>query len=388
MEGELVVLADPGPDLDALLARYGGEVVKTLDPSAAGIAGVAQVHLVRIDPATADPAGLPSDARATEPLAQGAHGVSSAAGLGTLAASLAASADGLAVGLNALDEGAGLRDETTTEAGAATSVGPRRARRRPAVLQQRLRLGLHGPDHPQGIGVAEAWQRMDAAGMLEGAAGSVSLAIIDDGFGREDPDRLPGATVISPEGLATDAPGQFGERGIFGCGMNNPSCPWHGHQVTSAAAAQVDNGRGAAGPAAPVARLILVSASAAWRARSPRSSAAVEHGADIVNMSFGARIPSSAAATLEPLRQILDTVIRNNNTLVVVAAGNNGIDVGLPLCLPGCWDAITHSPCELEVNVLCVGGVAAGAAHARPRVELRCVGRHLRAVHHVRRPEP
>ena len=244
------------------------------------------------------------------------------------------------------------------------------------------------PDHPQGIGVAEAWQRMDAAGMLEGAAGSVSLAIIDDGFGREDPDRLPGATVIGPEGLGPDAPGQFGERGIYGCGVNNPPCPWHGHQVTSAAAAQVDNSRGAAGPAAPVARLILVQRVSGMEGTIAAVISAVENGADIVNMSFGERIPSSAAATLEPLRQILDTVIRNNNTLVVVAAGNNGIDVGLPAVptrLLGCDHALP----------LRAGGERAvrwrrrgRRAHARPRVELRCVGRHLRALMDVRGTEP
>lgn len=385
-EAELVVAADPGPQLDALLARFAGEIVVTQDFAAAGFPEIAAVHLIRIDPSTADPAGLPADSRATEPMAQGAHGVSSAAGMGTLAASLAASADGMVVGLNALSVGDGIAEEVTTEAAnASVNAGSTPAAGQPYSTNA-FDWAYMDDAHAQDIGIAEAWRRMEAAGVLFGNANSVPIGIIDDGFGRSDADRPNNSFGYGPAGLGPNAPGQFGERGILGCGprrdamgnivvdaMGVPvnTCPWHGHAVSSAAAALVDNGRGAAGSGGPVASLVMVQRGGGLEGTIAALLTAADNGARIMNMSFSGTTPTSANATLAPLQGILNGLWLHHNRLFFASAGNNGnqtvvtmptgADVDQVVCnAGGCVEPSTVWPCEFDVEVVCVGGVGAG----------------------------
>lgn len=354
-EAELVVSAERGPDLDALVARYGGEIVVTHDFAAAGLDQIPPVHVVRIDPATADPDELSADARILDPASRGTHGVSSDAGLGTLAASMAASADGMVVGFNVLDEGTGILEETTTEAPQASTT----ANFTPAAGQpystNAFQWAYMSATHAQGIGIAEAWRLLASAGAL---SGTVDVGVIDDGFGNTDNDRPANSVGFGPG---------FGARGVIGCGGPTNTCPWHGHWVSSALAAVPDNSVGAAGSGGPVSRLIMVQRGRGSESTVEALLTAANQGARIMNMSFRGKIPASTASTVAPLQNVLNGLYLHHNRLFFASAGNDSEQIDGQTCSPTeCWENTLYYPCEFDVEVVCVGGVAAGSQNRDP----------------------
>lgn len=347
-ESELMVMAD-GAELAALLDRWDGEVLVTHDFAGAGLDQIDPVHLVRIDAELADPAGLPDDARRLDPLSQGAHRVSSAAGLGTIAASLGESADGMVVGLNALDQGAGIPEGTTAEA--ATGPGSP-----PAGLPwstDAFSWAYMDAANPMGMGIADAWQRLHAEGALNGP---LQVGVIDDGFGTTDNDRPANSSGFGPG---------FGNAGIIGCGAN--PCPWHGHNVASALAAVPDNDVGAAGSGGPVSRLIMVQRGTGVDGTVQALLTAADEGARLMNMSFRWQLPASMASTLDPMQRVLSGLELHHNRVLFAAAGNDGADVDAVTCSGGtCWEPTLYAPCEFDIEVTCVGGVTTGTRNRHP----------------------
>lgn len=337
VESELVVVAPGGPELDALVARHGGTIV---DSRPSTLDMIDPVHVIRIDPATGDPAGLGDAAMTLQPGATGAHRLSSGAGLGTLAAGMEASADGMVVGLNALPEDDGFLDGTTTEDATAPATLP------PAGLTWNRNAFLWeymSEANPMGIGIADGWRVLAGAGSL---GGPVPVGMIDRGFGATDADRPANSVGLGPN---------FGNASMG-------SASWHGHNTTSAAVGLADNGFGAAGSAGPGVRLIMSDRDVAGGATSGAIRAildAADAGARIFSMSFTLDFPQATASMTDPWLRIIDGLWLHHNRTFFGSASNDGADIDQVACTgSSCTETLLRAPCEFDTQVVCVGGVA------------------------------
>ncbi len=356
IESELLVQAPSGPELDAVLTRYGGTLLETYSTT---LSDIDPVHLVRIDPATGDPGGLTAAAMQLQPGSTGAHGVSSDAGLGTLAASLEASADGMVVGLNALPAGDTFLSGSTQEDATMPATAP------PAGLtwnRDAFQWEYMRASSPMAMGIADAWQVLAQAGGPLG--GPVQIAIIDGGFGATDADRPANAVTLGTN---------FGNANLGNCGINPgppPTpilCPWHGHNTASAAAAVADNGTGAAGAAGPGVRVVLSDTGGASVGVVQAILDAADQGARIFNMSFGWSVPQATANTLDPVLRIINGLWLHHNRTFFASAGNAGTNVDNANCGPtGCVETTLTAPCEWDLEVVCVGGVTTNTQNRHP----------------------
>jgi hypothetical protein len=234
---ELWVSTDDAEGLEALLARWGGEVIASLEPGAFDLSFLPTQHLIRVDASAADVALLGEHIREIDADVTGDYTVSSDEGLALLAAAAEEAASGHALGVNWVGEGAQFLDRNVTEG----PEGPSGYQPNP------FEWPSHSIDASQETGVAEAWRALDFADRL---GERVGVAILDMGF---SPDiDTPGDMVA-----ISNVPGvnPIDRDNILHCG---DPCPWHGTNVRSAAMAVPDNGFGSAGPAGPVARPILV----------------------------------------------------------------------------------------------------------------------------------
>jgi hypothetical protein len=124
------------------------------------------------------------------------------------------------------------------------------------------------------------------------------VAIVDTGFSRSHPD-LAGSVWQNPAepcgGVDTDGNGKAGDCNGWNFYRNSPDVDngaggWHGTAVAGAAGARADNGHGAAGIAPGVRLMPLVvgtegSVDMVLAAEAVRYAA--DHGADVINLSFG-----------------------------------------------------------------------------------------------------
>ena len=347
---ELWLSTDDRDAVDALLARWNGTILLELDPEAAGVGGLPRQYLVRIDPTLADVAGLPADLAAIDADATGSGSVSSAAGLGLLAASAHEAASGHDVGVNWIGEGAdvgtqSVADKTLTEAPSGPTLGG------VAYTPNPFAWPTHDVGSAQDIGVAEAWRALDAAGRL--IPSSVSVAILDMGF-EPDADMPAGFVAISNVPFVNP----IGTENLLSC---SGPCPWHGTNVASAAFAVPDNGYGSAGPAGPVADPVLVFTSYDFFTSVAALIEARALGARIANMSYSAAVPSFFAVSVLPF-EAATIALRAAGMLLFAAAGNDDKNVdaeardpvfGIGLGFESTW----YTPCE-NAGVICVGGVA------------------------------
>src|SRR5690606_35497118 len=117
---EVWLATDDDAALHVFLARLNGSLLRTFDPTAAGLTGLAKQHLVRIDMAAvpADQAdGLADDLRALDANATGDHKVSSQLGLDLLAIASEEAAAGAPIGINWVGAGGGqFTDRPSPEA--------------------------------------------------------------------------------------------------------------------------------------------------------------------------------------------------------------------------------------------------------------------------------
>lgn len=347
VEGELLLSTDDDAALDAFLARWDGEVLATVtfDAPVDGHApavdlALPPLHLVAIDPALADPAGMGADLRAIDAGARGDHRVSSDRALGTLAAAAREGADGLAVGIDWVAEGATIADRDVAEA----PNGPW-----PAYTPNPFDWSDFRDGADLDTGVAEAWRALDAAGKL--VPGTIPLAVIDGGFrtGHADypstPDLRSGIPWIPDEGVPDLS-------NTMTCGGS--PCPWHGTVVSLTAWGAVDNDLGAAGVAGPVARPHQVTALGDWFTGVHAVVLAAARGARVINLSWGSPVPGVFAFSNGPF-EATTAALRGAGVLLFAAAGNTGEDVDAEDCFVVCWESTLHTPCENE-GVSCVGG--------------------------------
>ncbi len=343
--GELVVATDDTAKLDAFVARWGGKVVASTD----GAGGAPRVHHVTLDPSAADVEKLVAELNMKAPELRGAFRSSSDAAAKLLAVALAeANAGGMTVSPNYVVAPDGIAEGTTTEA--PTGDDPL--------------YGTNAFDWPymnqgsaQDIGVGAAWQIMERAGVTRN---KVRIMVLDGGFANMG-DMPVTRTVV----------GSWNEPNLGKCGGSD--CPWHGSMVVSAAMGRLDDGRGAAGPAAPVGELLAVPFQSDFiglLTTLDRVVAATTFGnPKIINISASLELDLGVdiafqAACLFTCPSISTTVsgitaaVAATNKLIFASAGNQGKDVDNAGDL---IEGSTTMPCE-SAGVVCVGGLAHDSA--------------------------
>ncbi len=340
VENEIWLSTDDSDVLNKFLKKWGGKVISTFDPKKNKLTGIEAQYLVRIDTSIADTSRLTEDLLSLDPESRGEHTVSSEAGHKLLSAAAKEAARGLLVGVNWVGQGSTFRDRDSSEA----STGGLSA----ASDQNVFNWPTHNTGSTQDIGVAEAWRTLELAGNLDN---KVDIAILDMGF-QPDSDFPYDGIALSNVPFVTDP---LGVSNLSDCGS---PCPWHGTNVVSAAMAVPDNDFGSAGPAGPVADPIMVFTSYDFFTSITAISQAVAAGADIVNMSYGARVPASLSWSVVPF-DITTIAFRTAGILMFAAAGNDGANVDAEDCLFWgiCWEEAWHTPCENN-GVICVGGLA------------------------------
>src|SRR5512145_1256479 len=174
------------------------------------------------------------------------------------------------------------------------------------------------------IKAEEAWASTTGAGTV--------VAVVDSGVDLNHPDLrgnlVAGATFSGcKQGQSPCGNGDW--RGPDGVGNDGDE---HGTHVSGIVAAVTDNGIGVAGTA-PDAKVMPIKAleegSGAFEDIAAGITYAVDHGADVVNLSLGA-IPGAQALTLTGLDTTVTEAIayaNDNGVLVVAAAGNESVPV-------------------------------------------------------------
>jgi hypothetical protein len=358
-ENELVVAAKDKADVEAVVARYEGKILESLDLSDAGDDSGFTFYAVQIKAEKADVAGMDSALEEAGSAPQGLK-ISSAAALGTLAAFVTESKRGISVFPNFVMQHDTIADRETAEAPTASGNHSGDYSPNPYTWPYMQRGGALN------MGVAEAWRVLEANGKL---GNEVRVLVMDAGFKNDD----------LPESVELVGSTRFDVPNTGKCCNNTCDCPWHGTGSARAAAGRVNNSRGAAGSGGPVVRPLLL--------QSPR-----EDFFDIIRYIGGlvtgvgrAQIISMSASTTVD-QWVCDTsgffmgdlgvcsfphrigaAIRAANVLWVASAGNNNardLDSG-----------DFTIPCEMAGTV-CVGGldwdaprVSSGSTRASRRAD-------------------
>lgn len=339
---ELVLSTDDPNVLNAFLLRWGGTLLMTLDPTRAGIE-IDPQYLVRIDTTLADTLALIDDLHAILPDQDGDHRVSSQQGLELLAAASAEAVDGLGVGVNWVGLGDDIDSRFTPEGpggpGGFNSAGA-------TYSNNSFNWNHLDAGSTQDIGVTEAWWLLEQVGRLDS---KVKVAILDGGFFNTN-DLPPSFIAISNIPFVT----AMGTANPGGCGGGG-TCTAHGTKVAGAAFGVPGNGFGAAGPAGPVADPILVLTHYDYFTSMFAVGEALFLGAQILNMSYSARVPAVFSWTVLPFESVTAGAAVAGR-LLFASAGNSGDDVDEERCFIVCWERALHTPCE-NIGVNCVGGL-------------------------------
>ncbi len=358
VENELVLVTDDLLSVDQFVARWDGQVLMAYSPRDYNFSGERQ-HLIRIRNALADTTHLQRDLLRLEPLAHGANRVSSEAGLQLLSAAASEAGQGSMIGINWVARSASFRSRVSTEDPNGASIAPLSGYSRNAFDWSYLNEGSI-----QDIGVTEAWRVLDR---LARFGNKVRIAVMDGGFSANRD--FPGSrSSVSYIPLVADFEVEgFGLRNNM---ANGPSEPWHATDVVGAAMGVPDNGYGAAGPAGPVAHLIMaaVLGDMFTSTHAVLNLAAIQR-ADIINMSFTVPVTWWLSWSILPFDAATLAVGTAGNVLLFAAAGNAGEDVDREDCIdpcsiipfvpdcPICWEPHWYYPCE-NGGVICVGGIA------------------------------
>lgn len=165
----------------------------------------------------------------------------------------------------------------------------------------------------------------------DGSRYPVIVALVDTGLDYFHPDLDPGSVWRNPgetpNGRDDDGNGYVDD--LIGWNfVDDDNNPWdlagHGTHIAGIIAAATNNGEGIAGINPGVRIMPLKVMNFAGRGRATRMAEAVfyavDHGASVINLSLGAEHAPS-----ETMRMAADYAMRHG-ALVVVAAGNSGID--------------------------------------------------------------
>jgi len=343
VENELLVSTDDDAKLAALVSRWNGTVLSTIDFAQHGLPGAPKLRIVQVNASAADTSRIGQDIRLVDGNSRGTHTISSDAGLQLLAAGAHEAAGGLPVALNWVVEGAAIPAGSTAE----DPMGPA------GYSANAFDWPYMNRGSAQDIGVGAAWQALVAAGKT---GNRVKMIVFDGGF--------------YPNG---DFPADATIHGAAGWGIPNPgscsggsSCPWHGTEVVGAAMGKPDNGFGGVGPAGQIGDLIAVQSPSLdiGQILSFIGGAfdALTSGPRIINMSWGMDVPAAGGLFLDAIVNIITGIIHDAGVLMVAAAGNAGSDghahdVDDQDCiLDLCWEDTSYIPCEND-HVICVGGM-------------------------------
>jgi Subtilase family/Bacterial Ig domain len=355
VQNELLITTDDQKAVNDLLARWDGTEVKVLTPPEQLQAK--PVHLIRVNASKADVSKLANDLQALDSTTRSDLKISNQDGNKLLAVMAREARNGLQIGMNWVSQSQSIQTGSVNEAPAGIVQFPNGTAApisgyTPDVFNWNHFASNNASNaFPQNFGVADAWRLMSLAGRLNR---NVSVAVIDGGFNVSDD--IPVA-VDGISHVPFDSP--FNSTNPSSCTGGSP-CPWHGTNVLKVMAATPDNARGTAGTAGPVVSRILTihnygdfatNISSVWEAYN--------WGAQIINMSFGVRVPALLTASVLPFN-IATLSVRKAGVLIFAAAGNDGEDVDEKDCFGGCWEAAWHTPCE-NGGVICVGGLADNA---------------------------
>ena len=331
--GELIVATRDAAELDAFIDRVAGRIVHTLP----AVADAPAIHRVKIDLALADVDSFFRDLRTLDPLLRGAHELSSAAGLATLAvAAEEAAQHGTKLSVNWLLEGDTIRSRSTAESAAGPGGWDPDA----------FTWSYMSSGSTQDFGTAEAWRMLEVTGRDRNR---IRAAVVDGGF-VANPDLAPMAVFG----------GALGTPNPWTC-SGGAACPWHGTMVAAAMAGIPDNGIGVAGSGGTVVDPLVVPTPNpdffeylrfVFRTLPGVAGASPR----ILNISASADIPAIGFVLTE-LLDVATRIVRRRGLLIVASAGNDGKNVDSEDCAWFvCWEGEAVIPCELD-DVLCVGGL-------------------------------
>lgn len=328
----IVLVFDDAAELDDILARYRGTVVRRFSTADYGLPGPS-IAVIGVDPATADLNGLAASMTALGSTGEVVFGSTDGARLTAIAASERAA--GRRVALDWLGATAEIPLSTQEDDGLGTS----------GWSPDAYELTYYRRESVQGIGVAEAWTLMFYAGVLENR---VPIAILDFDFSPNEDFRDWTGHTMSPSS-------PFGEP---------PEDGWyHGHLTASTAVAVPDNGFGVAGVAGIVAEPILIQE--AGHELSMHIEAmlqAYSMGARIISMSYVGVI----LADMLPMADAFDEVtadLAGAGVLMFSSAGNGGGNLD-DIVAEHDWIYGTR-PCQAP-GVICVGGLDEDSAERHP----------------------
>lgn len=204
--------------------------------------------------------------------------------------------------------------------------------------------GLNDPAMPDpGVSVGGAWKRL--GDLSKGKGDGQVIAVLDTGVDLTHPDLVGNLWEnTSPDPIDEDLHGfDF---------VDDDGDPddyhFHGTHVAGTAAAIADNSEGIAG-VAPEAEIMAVRVLDGDGSGSTADIAtgidyAADHGADVINMSLGA----PAGFGDKAMAEAIEAAGTEDNVVVVAAAGNDGVDVGVE----------PESPCVLpQSNLICVAAL-------------------------------
>jgi hypothetical protein len=338
-----LVLIGTDAEVQALVRRWNGRILATEDLTRLG--GTDKLFLVRIEVSRADETRLAADLAKLSEARGEVMTVSSEQGLDAIAAAGREARGGRTVGLNVVGESMALATGGSFEAPDGPSgFLPGEDGWSPNAFRW-SHLSTAGI---QATGTAEAWRLLARAGRT---ADKVGLAVLDMGFSP----LAQAGDFGSPLDAISNVPfhSALETSNLSNCGS---PCPWHGSNVANTAFAVPDNGLGVAGTGGPVARPIVVFTSYDFYTSIGALVSAADAGADVVNMSFGARVPAALAWTVVPF-EVATKIAQVSDMTLIASAGNKKTNVDDKDCfLSVCWEEAWWTPCE-NAGVLCVGAL-------------------------------
>lgn len=323
IENELLLTTKNAAEAEALAARRGGKVVRKVDRPAA--TGRGSTYVIRVNTASA-----PADAITAS---EDGFAFSTEGARNLLAITAHERRNGTRATINVVTPGSGFFEKKTSEGEGNNGLSP-----------DYMQTG-----GKYDVDVAGAWKALFQAGKT--STKPILIGIVDSGFNlfRPDFDELD-LDVSSSMGV--------GPPGQIGCGPGKP-CPWHGQNVAEAAAAIADDGRGWAGPGAPVAKIVAIDRGGTFDSMVAAIFLANARGSRIINMSFTGKFqldPDPFAGGLVDWMADFNADTRwlhdQAGRLLFAAAGNDAEDIDAGTVF---GEAFWHSPCENE-GVICVGG--------------------------------
>lgn len=345
VENEMMVETTDAAALAAIVQRWNAKILDSFDYSKHGMEG-GTLYLLRVNAASADQSQLAADLAALSPNSASQIRVSSEAGAGLIAAAAREAVRGATIGINVVMQGHGLRDRNVREAGSGNMLRSRDGLRTENYTSDPFQWSYMRVGGPQNIGVAEAWSVLDRAGKLNN---KIKIAVVDGGFA-DSTEYPPERTIYNATINALD-PTEQNQNECTG----GSSCPWHGLNVVEACMGRVDNNQGGAGPAGPVARCVTIRRSADIFNNIQAIGTALFSGANIINLSFGQRLPATLSWVGGPF-SLATGRARAAGKLIFASAGNDNADIDSEDCFIACWEDSFYVPAE-NGGVISVGAL-------------------------------